>query len=142
MVLNFKMSELIHSDTAAKYKINNMPDINILDNMLVLIYNCLQPIRNKLNKPMIVTSGYRCEVLNQKVGGAKNSHHKYGKACDFVVNGMTPAQLVAFIRNCGVPFTQLIEEYGQGTCWVHISYDSTNLRKEVLRYKNGVYTKI
>lgn len=142
MALNFKMSELIHSDTANKYKINNMPDLASLDNLLSLIYNCLQPVRNKLNKPMIVTSGYRCEVLNQKINGAKNSHHKYGKACDFVVNGMTPAQLVAFIRNCGVPFTQLIEEHAQGTCWVHISYDPNNLKKEVLRYKNGAYTKI
>lgn len=142
MALNFKMSELIRSTTATQCKINNMPDITSLDNLLNLIYNCLQPIRTKLGKPMIVTSGYRCEVLNQKVGGSKTSHHKYGKACDFVVNGMTPAQLIAFIRNCGVPFTQLIEEYGKSGCWVHISYDSNNLKKEVLRYKNGIYTKI
>lgn len=142
MALNFKMSELIHSDTAKRLNINNMPDVNSLDNLLQLIYFCLQPIRTKLNKPMIITSGYRCNVLNQKVGGSPTSAHKYGKACDFVVNGMTVAQIVTFIRNCGVPFTQLIEEHGKSGCWVHISYDPTNLKKEVLRYKNGIYNKI
>lgn len=141
-MLNFKMSELIHSDTAKKLNINNMPDVNSLDNLLNLIYYCLQPIRTKLNKPMIVTSGYRCEVLNQKVGGSKTSAHKYGRACDFIVNGMSVEKIVEFVRFCGVPFTQLIEEHGKNGCWVHISYNANNLKKEVLRYKNGVYTKI
>ena len=35
MNLNFKMSELIYSETAIENNINNMPDINSLDNMLV-----------------------------------------------------------------------------------------------------------
>ena len=45
MTLNFKMSELIYSDTAVRHNINNMPDINSLDCMLDLIYNVLQPLR-------------------------------------------------------------------------------------------------
>ena len=45
MDLKFDISELIHSDTAVRKNINNMPDINSLDNMLKLIYYCLQPIR-------------------------------------------------------------------------------------------------
>ena len=129
--LNFKISELIHSDEANKRKINNMPDINSLDNMLELIVYCLQPIRDKLKKPMIITSGYRNAQVNKLVGGVSNSMHQYGQACDFKVSGMTPAQVVEFIKKSGVEFDQLICEYDK---WVHISYVKGNNRKQVLKY--------
>ena len=136
--MNFKISELIHSEKAILFNINNMPDINSLDNMLDLIVYCLQPIRDKLKKPMIITSGYRCGRLNDVVNGAKNSQHLYGQAVDFVVQGMTPKQIVEFIKNSGVEFDQLIEEH----TWVHISFKKNNNRKESLIYKNGKYIKL
>lgn len=131
MKLNFKLSELIHSDTAIKHNINNMPDINSLDNMLSLIVCCLQPIREKLNKPMIITSGYRNSEVNKLTGGVSNSQHLFGQAVDFVVNGMTIAQIVDFIRTSGVEFDQLINEYDR---WVHISYVKGKNRRKVLKY--------
>lgn len=136
--MNFKISELIHSDKAILFNINNMPDINSLDNMLDLIVYCLQPIRDKLKKPMIITSGFRCGRLNDVVNGAKNSQHLYGQAVDFVVEGMTPKQIVEFIKNSGVEFDQIIEEH----TWVHISFIKNNNRKESLIYKNGKYIKL
>lgn len=129
--MNFKISELIHSDKAILFNINNMPDINSLDNMLDLIVYCLQPIRDKLKKPMIVTSGFRCGRLNDVVNGSKNSQHLYGQAVDFVVKGMTPKQIVEFIKNSGVEFDQLINEFNE---WVHISYNKRRNRKQVLKY--------
>lgn len=140
--LNFYISELLHSDTAIKYNINNMPDVNSLDCMLELIVFCLQPIRDKLKKPMNITSGYRNSQVNKLVGGASNSHHTTGRAVDFTVKGMTPAQVVDFIRKSGIKFTQLIEEHSKNASWVHISYNKNNLKNEVLKYQNGAYTKI
>lgn len=130
-MLNFKISELVYSDTAAKYNINNMPDINSLDNMLDLIAYCLQPIRDKLKKPMIITSGYRCPEVNKIVGGATNSQHLRGQAVDFKVNGMTPAQLVFQISVMGIEYDQLINEYDK---WVHISFNKGKNRKQILKY--------
>lgn len=129
MTLNFTISELIHSDTALKNGINNTPDTKSLDNMLELIVNCLQPIREKLGKPMICTSGFRNNALNKLVGGAQNSQHTKGQACDFVVNGMTPMQVVEFIKNSGVEYDELINEYNQ---WTHISYNKGNNRNQIL----------
>lgn len=142
MNLNFKISELIHSDTATKYNINNMPDVNSLDNMLNLIIYCLQPIRDKIKKPMIITSGYRSLEVNRIVGGATNSQHRTGQAVDFKISGMTPRQIVDFIKKSGIEYDQLIEEYSNNTSWVHISYNKGKNRKQTLLYKNGVYTKI
>lgn len=42
------------------------------------------------NKPIKITSGYRCKNQNSIVGGVKHSYHKYGLACDVVVEGVTP----------------------------------------------------
>ena len=128
--LYFKMSELIHSDKAILHKINNMPDINSLDNMLNLIHYCLNPIRTAIKKPMIITSGYRCWQLNKAVGGAKNSQHTKGQAVDFHINGMSISDVIDFIVRSGVPFDQVINEHNQ---WVHISYRKGNNRRQVLK---------
>ena len=42
----------------------------------------LELVRLFLNDPIIINSGYRCEVHNKNVGGAKNSLHLKGKAVD------------------------------------------------------------
>lgn len=43
----------------------------------------LQIIRDKLGKPIKITSGYRCLKHNQAVNGGTNSRHRYGMAADW-----------------------------------------------------------
>lgn len=131
MNLNFKMSELIYSEKAIENNINNMPDINSMDNMLDLIFYCLQPVRDLIKKPMIITSGFRNPLVNRLVNGEENSQHKTGQAADFVIKGMTPAQIVDVIRKSNIDYDQLINEYDS---WVHISYNKGKNRKQVLKY--------
>lgn len=83
--LNFTISELIHSDKAVSLNINNMPDINSLDCMLNLIVLCLQPIRDKLAKPMIITSGFRNSQVNKLVGGVATSQHTKARPLTFML---------------------------------------------------------
>lgn len=125
--LNFCMSELIHSDFAVKHNINNMPDIKSLDCMLNLIVYCLQPIREVLKKPMIISSGFRNLAVNQLVGGVSNSQHVKGQAVDFTVKGMTVNQIIEIIKKSGIEYDQLINEYNR---WVHISYVKGGNRKQ------------
>lgn len=131
MKLNFKMSELIYSNEAIKKNINNTPDIDSLDCMLELIASVLQPIRNAIKKPMIITSGYRSPKLNKIVGGKANSQHLKGQAVDFIINGLEPEYIVKFIQGMGIEFDQLINEYDS---WVHISYIKGKNRKQILKY--------
>lgn len=131
MNLNFKISELIHSDIAIQNNINNMPDINSLDNMLELIFHCLQPIRNLIKKPMIITSGFRNQQINFLAGGAINSQHKEGKAADFIIKGMTPKEIIEIIKKSDIEYDQLICEFDK---WVHISFNKDKNRKQILKY--------
>lgn len=124
------MSELIHSDTAILHNINNMPDINSLDNMIDLVYYVLNPIRERIKKPMIITSGYRNEKVNRLVGGKNTSQHLKGQAVDFIIQGMKPSEIVHFIRNTYIEYDQLINEYDK---WVHISYNKGNNRQQCFK---------
>ncbi len=132
MNLNFSVSELIHSDNAIKAGLDNMPAIKEIDNLLNLIFYCLQPIRDKLKKPMIITSGYRNMKVNFLAGGKANSQHLKGQAADFTVQGMKVKQIIDFILESGIEFDQLINEYDK---WVHISYKKGKNRKEVFAVK-------
>lgn len=131
--LYFTISELCNSDTAKKHNINNAPrTMTHINNMVNLIHYVLQPLREKLGKPIIVTSGFRCKELNEKVGGVANSQHTTGEAADIYVNGCKAGMLLNYIRTSGIEFDQLINEHNQ---WVHISYSHKHNRKQILVIK-------
>lgn len=127
MTLNFSISELVKSDRARNHNINNMPGVSELDCLLNLIVYCLQPIREKLGKPMIITSGYRNAQVNMLVGGKSNSQHMKGQAADFVVSGMAPADIIKKISAMNIEYDQLINEYDK---WVHISFNKGLNRRQ------------
>ena len=51
----------------------------------------LQALRDRIGKPIAITSGYRCPAHNRAVGGAAQSQHMRGTAADIVVKGLAPA---------------------------------------------------
>ena len=53
----------------------------------------LQVLREHINKPIIVISGYRSPEYNTKIKGAKKSQHMLAKAADIVVPGMTSLEV-------------------------------------------------
>ena len=57
----------------------------------------LQIIRDKVGRPIKITSGYRCIVHNasKTVGGSPNSKHRYGMAADWRLKdrGLNPVAL-------------------------------------------------
>jgi len=63
-----------------------------VDNILALA-EPLQRAREQLGRPFRVTSWYRPEPYNSRVGGARRSQHLGGKAADLVVSGMNGRQV-------------------------------------------------
>lgn len=62
----------------------------------------LQKIRDHFNKPINITSGYRCDTHNNRVNGAKNSYHKKGMAADIYINGVEPLEIAKYAESIGV----------------------------------------
>jgi len=44
--------------------------------------NELETFRRLLGRPIVITSAYRCNAHNKKVGGTPNSLHLFGRAVD------------------------------------------------------------
>ena len=55
-------------------------------------------IRYYYGKPMIISSGLRCKTHNKNVGGVSNSRHMSGTAMDFMVQGKTAKEVLAYVQ--------------------------------------------
>jgi putative chitinase len=88
-------------------------------NNLIKLMKAMEKIRTMLNRPIFVHVTYRSYDYNKLIGGAANSAHTKGMACDFHVGGMTCDE----VRNKLLP---KLEELGlrmedlPGSNWVHV----------------------
>ena len=136
---NFTLKEMYESTTAIRLGIDNTPSDSVIKNLLLLCQKVLQPLREHMDESIKVSSGYRSSALNKKIGGSKSSQHCLGQAAD-ISCGERTVEMYEYIKN-NLIFDQLIWEFGtdENPAWVHVSYSSTNNRRECLRaYKiNG-----
>ena len=83
---NFALEELIFSNTANTYGLDNSPTTEHLTNLKELVKSILQPARDGFCKPININSGYRCKRVNDKIkGSSKTSDHLIGCAADLDV---------------------------------------------------------
>ena len=59
----------------------------------------LQSIRDYFGKSVTINSAYRTPSHNKAIGGAANSQHVKGTACDIKVRDVPPAAVVAYIED-------------------------------------------
>ena len=76
---HFTVAEMIYSQTASERQINNAVPEAMLGNLKTLAEG-LERVRELLNAPLHINSGYRCAALNEAVGGSKTSAHMEGFA--------------------------------------------------------------
>ena len=131
---HFTIEELCRSQVAVCLGIDNEPKrADIIANLKRLAFYTLEAVRLlNGNKPITITSGYRCKELNRAVGGVATSQHQNGCAADFVVGSAEEnRRLFDKIKSSGsVPFDQLILEPKAG--WIHISYVESGNRFQII----------
>ena len=129
---NFTLEEMIYSSTAQKRGINNYPDLLQLEKLQLLCNKILQPLRNKLKKPITITSAFRCDELNRIVGGSKTSQHLKGEAADIICNDNSQLWNLALelIYNGDIVVGQIINE--KNLSWIHISLPSLKHINQIL----------
>lgn len=145
---HFSLLEFTESATARKHGIVNEPTAEAVENLRRLCIHTLEPLREKLGLPMIITSGYRCNELNEIiVHAARKSQHLVGCAADFRVVSGSKIQdsgqashrellIKAFrliITEPDIDFDQLIIY----PSFIHVSYVSKERNRHQITKANG-----
>jgi len=87
---HFKLKEFTKSRTARENGIDNTPPPEAVENLRALCIHTLEPLREALGLPIIITSGYRCKALNERITHhSATSQHMSGCAADFYVGQST-----------------------------------------------------
>ena len=123
---HFTLKELTHSDTAVSLGIDNTPTAAAVPLMVELIDRVLDPIRERWQSPIYITSGYRCPALNRKVGGVEGSYHTRGMAADITAksvfyNTALYTEIRIMHREGLIPLTECYMDR-QGL-YIHVAYD-------------------
>ena len=136
---HFTLSEFERSATAEANNINNSCPSQYIPALSQLCKTILEPLRQHFGEPVIISSGYRCNQLNVKVGGAYASQHTLGEAADIVPLPPAGSRLVSLSNHNqrqtphslkewfdwlkdNTDFDQLIMETANGRdYWIHVS---------------------
>lgn len=89
---NFTWAELLLNQ-------KSMPSFYVLENLWALA-NRLQTLRDTVfqGKQVIITSAWRDEDYNRKIGGSTGSKHILGQAADIFVKGMPPSKVQLLLK--------------------------------------------
>ena len=113
---------------------DNIPTFPDLVNLYFGCLLLLEPAR-QVAGPIIINSGFRCEAVNHKVGGANKSQHLIGQAAD--IRPKDSAQfdaLVDFLKTW-----EYTDQLLTGKGWLHISWNPFSQPRHFVRI--GYYKK-
>lgn len=136
---HFKLSEFVSSETAEKQGIENNPSPEAVENLRLLSVHTLEPLREALGLPIVITSGYRCKALNDLIAHhSQRSQHMEGRAADFYVNGSSHRELLieafrTIITSPEIDYDQLIIY----PTFIHVSFVSHNDNRHKIMSANG-----
>lgn len=142
---HFTLKELTDSNKARQLGLDNTPPPELMPRLMMLA-EMLERIRSTLDAPVVVTSGYRCELLERELtyqsyltrcrhkglpvddntwrAYLDKKDHPRGHAADFVAPGFgAPSEvarlLAPLVDVLGIG--QIILEGVRGKQWVHVS---------------------
>ena len=103
----------------------------IEENMLALVEEVLEPARERLGKPIVVNSGFRCPIHNAAVGGVANSQHMKGEAADITCDDNK--RLAEIIEQLG-KYDQLIRyKRPDGSIrFIHVSWKRNGVNRKMV----------
>ena len=107
---NFSYREFERSATADAHMICNViRTFEVRDAIYELVEEVLQPLRDEIEEPIDISSGYRCPELNAFIPrSSPTSQHTKGEAADIKARTLSPLELARVIVRMGLPFDQLI----------------------------------
>ncbi|MBI2412486.1 MAG: peptidase M15 [Deltaproteobacteria bacterium] len=114
---NFSLEELTKTSTG----LPNLPGKAETEKLLLTAAYLLEPVRKRWGK-IRVTSAFRSEAVNARVGGSSTSQHVKGEAADIVPVDADLDEVFGWIaKDGGICFGQAIREKKGGSDWIHLS---------------------
>lgn len=130
---HFKFSELVTTDDKELKALNAEEGYKVKDK-LVKLAEFAESVRAVLGCPLIVTSGFRCLKLNNKIGGSAMSQHLFAEAIDIIPKDMSAFEAFTKIIVSGIAYKQIIlEKRGQG----HLIHISMGFKRQKLYSSQG-----
>ena len=151
---HFELQEFTESATARSHGIDNVPPFEAVENLKFLCVFTLEPLREALGLPIIITSGYRSKALNDRITHhSSTSQHMYGEAADFYVGWNGPKENAPSRRELLIKaFRQIItdDNIAFDQCiiypsFIHVSYVRSgrkNRSKLTKAFANGSYAAL
>lgn len=154
---HFTLREMCESRLAEKHGFKNAPSEQETENLRRLCKSTLEPLREKLGLPVVITSGYRTKALNDIIAhSARKSQHMEGRAADFYIGqgpvsgdlnhetGDSPMKLETprqrlirafrlILHDPDIDFDQLILY----PTFIHVSYVSRERNRRKITTANG-----
>lgn len=125
---HFNLIEFERSSTALACGIDNSCPSRYIPVLRQLCETVLEPLRAFANTPIVISSGYRCNALNVRVGGAYASQHTIGEAVDIQIPKTAYSQW-----NDGEPHT----DKEVLTRWFDWIVDNTDFDQAIVETQNG-----
>jgi uncharacterized protein YcbK (DUF882 family) len=88
-----------------------------MDTVDVQLMQALSLLRAHFDRPVHISSGFRCYKHNKSIGGAEDSFHTHGKAADIWVKDYMPREVYRFLDKT------FPDRYGIGLYNTHVHID-------------------
>lgn len=129
---SFRLSEFLRSESAMRRGLDNIPPAAALANLRNVLAPNMQRVRDILQSPVFITSGYRSPAVNALIGGSPRSQHVQGLAADFVAPNFGSPRAIAKHLQQHVETLRYDQLIFEGT-WVHLSFPGDGTpRRETL----------
>lgn len=118
---HFTLYEFVRTRHYQRY--NYLPRLQTFHNIKKGVDYILEPLRQFIHKPIIITSGYRTLITNAAVGGKPSSQHTKGCAADIRLSPYSSAEDFRLMRRHiqdVLPFDQLLTS--ERGFWLHVSW--------------------
>jgi hypothetical protein len=133
---HFTWAELTTTSTG----LDNTPSLEDRIRLIYLARRVLEPLRAAVG-PLITSSSYRSEILNQAVNGSPTSYHRLGLGWDgYSTEGYDNAELAAYLYGReDLPLAEVIVEEHTGHLHIAADIDGAPGERKFLAYDGSNY---
>lgn len=139
LTTHFKFSELtVTDDKELKETNKEIAWVNYSPKIQALA-EFAEKVRKIIGSPMIITSGFRCEQLNKKLGGSPTSKHRFCEAIDFIPKNISAFEAFSKILISDLEYHEVILTKRGVSHFIHIAMGNKMKKmysEAVGKYKN------